>query len=176
MNSVQNQTETVDQQPSRIFKDVKKKRDILPVYGHLQRLQLHGNKLNDRSYQSYTPFRFNETQQRLYSQLVYGIKDEAKAALPAEEISVIQAKHQRAQKIINTWKNEIVNSYVDVIFGKVFWHSDISKEMIEKAQRDKRSNVLNNMSFKDLGLEKRHVAEKLIKHKLLPEDFFQLTA
>lgn len=176
MNSVQNQTEAVDNQPSRISPDVKKKRDILPVYGHMQRLQLHGNKLNNRSYQSYVPFRFNEVQQRLYSQLVYGIKEEAKATIPAEQLQEIQLKHQKAQKVINTWKNEIVSSYVDVIFGKVFWHSDISKEMIQKTKRDQRSNVLNNMSFKDLGLEKRHVAEKLISHKLLPENFFQLTA
>lgn len=176
MNSVQNQTETVDIQPTAIFNGAKKKPKAELVYSHLERIQLHGNKLNNRSYQSYKPSRFTEIQQRMYADVLYGLNEESKKRLSAEEQRIVLEKHQKAQRVINNWKNEIVANYVDNIFGKIFWHSDISKEMIKSARRDKRSKVLNNMSFKDLGLEKRHVAQKLIAHNLLPEDFFQLTA
>lgn len=177
MNSVQNQTEMTDNQ-SVIFSGKKKKPYVQAelVSSHLQRLQLYGNKLKGQSYQVQKLFQFNSKQQQMYSVLVYGISDEIKTTLPASELNELQKKHQRAQKIINQWKNDIVNGYVQNIFGKVFWNSDIAKEMVVKTNQDRKRNILNNMSFKDLGLEKRHVAQKLIAHKLLPEDFFQLTA
>lgn len=142
----------------------------------LANLQLYGNKLNDFSYQEITEIQFNSRQQRLFKRLLYGINSIPKpelATLSKEQTKVLIKKHRTAQKIINRLKNEVVAAKCDRVFKK-FWNSDLAKEMLVYSKKE--LNAPNTMTFKQLGISKSQIADKLVEHGLLPVNFYQLSA
>ena len=142
-------------------------------------LQLYGNKLNGKMYQAQTAIHFNSIQQSMYRRLIYGIE-----SIPYPELKkmkkldkkIVQKRHKKAQQVINIWKNEILSSFVNGLFTEFFWNSDITKEMKELSKDPEFMKEENTLSFKDLGITKKHVANKLIEHGLLPVNFFHLSA
>lgn len=145
----------------------------------LSDIQLIGNKLNGISYQSAGSSVFNNQQNKLYKRLIYGIEAMTKSELvelSTMEIRQINRDHRKAMKVLNAWKNQVVSSYVDKLFGEMFWNSSIAEEMINFSKEDDYEDQENTLSFKDLGLSKKQVAGKLIENGLLPVNFFQMAA
>lgn len=145
----------------------------------LSDIQLNGNKLNGISYQSVGSSVFSSQQNKLYKRLIYGIEAMTKSELidlSTVEIRQINRDHRRAMKVLNAWKNQVVSSYIDTLFGELFWHSTIADAMIKFSQEDDYEDLENTLSFKELGLSKKQVASKLIENGLLPVDFFQMAA
>lgn len=145
----------------------------------LENLQLHGNQQDGFSYQLSTTVDFNPRQQKLYKYLIYGIEGVPKPELlemTQEKKQEIITRHRKAQKVINQYKNEVVASYCDKIFGELFWNSDVAKEMIAYSKDPESLQEENTLSFRELGIKKHHVAGKLIEFGLLPVNFFQLSA
>jgi hypothetical protein len=157
------------------------KRSVSVVYEEkgLSDIQLNGNKLNGISYQSIGSAVFNTQQNKLYKRLIYGVEAMSKSELvelSTAEIRQINRDHRRAAKILNAWKNQIVASYIDKLFGELFWHSTIAESMIKFSKEDDYEDLENTLTFKELGLSKKQVATKLIENGLLPVDFFQMAA
>ena len=145
----------------------------------LQNLQLYGNKLNDVSYQSRTSTMFNEVQNKMYRRIVYGVEALNKAELTTmskNEISKIQKDYSRAQVILNRYKNQVMNQSLNGFLEKHFWNSPIAREMIDFSDDPDTVHEENTLSFKELGINKKQVAGKLIEHGFLPVDFFYLSA
>lgn len=143
----------------------------------IEKIQLYGKNLNGVTYQDYEPLKFNYTQYRMYYSLLNGLKfykPEIVAKFSQAKKDHITRKHKKTQQVINRWKNQIVNAYSNHIFKSIFWNSDIAKEMVALTEQD--DTALNTMTFRELGLQKHQIAQKLIEHKLLPDNFFLLTA
>jgi hypothetical protein len=131
------------------------------------------------SYQSIGSSAFTIQQNKLYKRLIYGVEAMTKSELielSTVEIRQVNRDHRKAVKILNAWKNQIVASYIDELFGKVFWHSTIAESMIKFSKEDDYEDLENTLTFKELGLSKAQVAGKLIENGLLPVDFFQMAA
>lgn len=157
------------------------KRSVSVVYEEkgLSDIQLNGNKLNGISYQSIGSSVFTTQQNKLYKRLIYGVEAMTKSELvelSTVEIRQINRDHRRAVKILNAWKNQIVASYIDKLFGEMFWHSTIAESMVKFSKEDDYEDLENTLTFKELGLSKKQVAGKLIENGLLPVDFFQIAA
>lgn len=145
----------------------------------LSDIQLSGNKLNGVSYQSVGSSVFNTQQNKLYKRLIYGVEAMTKSELvelSTAEIRQINREHRQAVKVLNAWKNQIVASYIDALFGQIFWHSSIAESMVKFSKEDDYEDLENTLTFKELGLSKKEVASKLIENGLLPVDFFQIAA
>lgn len=144
----------------------------------LRTIQLEGNKLNDISYQETSVLEFNSIQKQLYTEVVYGIKNmkpKQRATLTDIQVGLIEERYEKAQRVINQLKNEVMNKYCDKIFN-VFYNSPIAKEMLVYSQDPENENNENTMTFADLGINKYHIATRLIEHGILPVNFFQLSA
>ena len=145
----------------------------------LQDLQLYGNKLNGKSYQTRKSILFNELQNKMYRKVLFGLEAVNKTELTEmskADIRKVQQEHLRAQKVLNQWKNEVMASYVDKMFKELFWNSPIAKEMVAFSKDPEAIHDDNTLSFKELGITKKQIAGKMIEHGFLPVNFFYLSA
>jgi hypothetical protein len=139
-----------------------------PVSKEVERTQIYGSMRKEL-------FQFNTTQKDLYQKIVYGFsaytKEEILAMSKSKKYKVTVA-YTKAHRILNRWKQEIVNEAVDVIFLRMFPKSVLAKQMVSEKGYD--DNLECTISFKDLGVSKKDIANKLIEFGLLPENFFNL--
>ena len=118
---------------------------------------------------------FNKVQQQLYAEIVYGLNyfsEEEKTRMSAKKRFGIMHAYKKAQKILNYWKQQLVNKRADNIMQKLFPHSPITKVFIET--QGCNSTEVDTHTFKELGITQPMIAERLIAAKLLPADFFKL--
>jgi len=137
----------------------------------VKNIQVHGKNM----YQNIEEFGFNKIQQKLYAETVYGLKaipNEVLMEMRVEAIRKIQARHARAKEVINNYKQEVSNNNIDTLLAKLFPKSPIVKEMIKV--KGVESDIKCFISLKDLKISPKMLAERLIKFKVLPENFFKL--
>lgn len=153
-----------------------KKSTVIP-YDSTENIQLYGKKFKGKSYQEIDSDAFNPKQQLLYRMALYGLAvytpEEVAGLINQEKFQIIKMQ-KRAQHVINVWKHDLTNEYIKKYFGKWFWNSDLAKEFTDEKYTD--YSVVNNLSFKDLGITKRMIAEKLMEKNILPLNFFTLAA
>lgn len=141
----------------------------------LQKKQLYGSTHKDNHYQRVAPRNFNSVQQFMYRKALYGLAvyqpHEVKKMSREEKFSIIKLQ-KKAQQVINIFKIDTVNAQLRLFFGKHFHNSDQAKEFMD----DKYTSYdqVCNIDFRDLGINKHMVAQKLIDSNILPLDFFKL--
>lgn len=125
-------------------------------------------------YQEFEKPVFNQRQQKMYLEAMYGIKvhpDALVQTMPKRVLMKIITRAVLVQKALNKWKQEIVNQRVDNLFMKLFPESPIVKQLIGIESND---TIICKISNKDLGLNERLIAQKLVSLNLLPQNFFEL--
>jgi len=139
----------------------------------IKKIQLNGTS----KYQNIKKVtRFTPVQEELYSKIVYGF-----LACTKEEINTmskskkhyISMTYTKAHRILNRWKQEIINEKIDGLFTKLFPKSPITKQMVKVKGYDDNLDV--TIPFKDLGISRQAIANKLIEFNILPANFYQLT-
>ena len=121
---------------------------------------------------------FNSYQNFLYKRALFGLavyqQDELEK-MHWDKKRRIEKVHERAQKVLNLWKQEITNQWLGTILSTVFYHSSFVKELNEKFGSETDDQYISKVDFKSLGVSKQRVVEKLIQEKILPANFYQLT-
>lgn len=155
----------------------KKRSEVQPsAYdGKLSDYQLFGNR--QHGYVEYEKDEFNAYQNFLYKRALFGL-----SVYSAEELSIMHGDkkkrvfkvHTRTQKVLNLWKQEMVNNMVNSIFNDLFHHSKFAREMVEKFGTETDQSYISDVDFKSLGVEKKQIVSKLIREKILPVNFYEL--
>lgn len=121
---------------------------------------------------------FNSYQNFLYKRALFGLavyqQDELEK-MHWDKKRRIEKVHERAQKVLNLWKQEMSNQWLGAILSTVFHHSSLVKELNEKFGCETDDQYISKVDFKSLGVSKQQVVEKLIQEKILPANFYQLT-
>ena len=83
--------------------------------------------------------------------------------------------NKRAQHELNLWKQEKVIANTNIIFG-IFngKSSTFAQEMLAPEYSTPDPNFRCTTSFKDLGVEKKEIINKLVEKGVLPPDFHLL--
>ena len=118
---------------------------------------------------------FNNKQQKMYLEALYGLSvypQEMVNKMPRNVVMRIITRYEIVQKVINRWKQEIVNQRVDRLLLNLFPKSPIVKAMVDVKGYD--DTIKTRVSFKDLGVDEYRIARKLVDEKLLPQNFFNL--
>ncbi len=120
---------------------------------------------------------YSKHQNFLYNRALYGLStytpEEVVIMLPEKRKRILQI-HKKTQKILNLWKQEIVNILANKIFTDIFPNMEITKCLVEYYGTDGDPEYVNNMSFKMLKISKEQVISKLIETKILPKNFNEL--
>jgi hypothetical protein len=145
--------------------------------GRLGSYQKYGNnyKKGNVSFERDT---FNGYQNFLYKRALFGLAvytQEELEKMHTDKKKRIQKVHNRAQHILNIWKQELANQWATALLSKLFWHSKLVQETEEKFGDDVDPNYISKLDFKSLGVTKEHIVSKLIQEKILPNNFYQLT-
>ena len=117
---------------------------------------------------------FSEKQQKMYSEALYGLSiypETMVKKMPKKIVTKITVRCEIVQKIINRWKQEIVNNTVDDLLLSIFPNSPLVKSIVNMEADD---TIKCKFTLKDLGMNQIKIAEKLVSLKLLPENFFNL--
>ena len=121
---------------------------------------------------SYSPH-----QNFLYNRALHGLSiytpEEVMIMLPEKRKRILKV-HKKAQKILNLWKQEIVNIAANKFFTNIFPDTEFTKCLVDFYGTEGDPDYINKMSFKMLKISKEQVISKLIKHKILPKNFNEL--
>lgn len=118
---------------------------------------------------------FNKEQQRLYAEVIYGLtifKPEEISKLSPKRKYEIVTTFKKSQKILNEWKQEIINFKVNGFLSKLFPKSKVVIDLININGYEE--TIKCKHSFKELGLTQEVIAKKLVQCGILPPNFFQL--
>lgn len=122
---------------------------------------------------------YNDHQNFLYNRALYGLSVYSQKELqemPLEKKQRVTKLYKKAQKVINLWKQEIVNILANTFFLSIFPDMEITKCLIEVYGTSGDPEYINNMSFKTLKITKKQIIDKLIEVKILPKNFYELNS
>ena len=117
----------------------------------------------------------NPHQVKLYRLAMYGVEalsDDEKNKLNFKETLKIINNKEYTQKMINRWKQELIVTSVDNLFLSLFPKSKFIKTITNL--NDYSDTIINETSFKELGITRKQLLNKLIEWKSLPENFYQI--
>lgn len=126
-------------------------------------------------YQEFDKPVFNRIQQKLYGEVLYGVKayNEVEImALPHKEVLRITSVHRRVHFFLNRWKQEIMDKRVNTLLSKLFPKSSAAKTLCSTSGHNRAYTA--RFTFKELGLTQEVVASKLVEMGFLPKNFFEL--
>lgn len=121
--------------------------------------------------------RYNQHQNFLYNRALYGLSiytSEEIKNMSLEKKKRIINTYKKTEKIINLWKQEIVNILANKLFTDIFPDMEFTKCLVEYYGTGADPEYINNMSFKKLKISKKQVINKLIENKILPKNFNEL--
>lgn len=120
---------------------------------------------------------YNSRQNFLYKRALIGVDVYDKQQIDEmsnEKLKRINKIHRKTQVILNLWKQEMLisksNKMITLLFGDVKY--GLLKEIKDNKAIDK--DFICILSFKDLGITKSDVINRLIVEKILPKNFHEL--
>lgn len=130
-----------------------------------------------RTYCIYEKNDFTYYQNLLYKRAFMGLKvyspEELRKLTLTERIE-IEELHQRTQIALNIWKQELTNVLGNSLLQKFFSSSKLVRTLTKKYEKSIDPKWTNPISFKDLGIKKKDIANKLIELGILPKNFYEL--
>lgn len=140
--------------------------------GKLENYQLYAGK----TYVQYEQDTYSQYQNYLYKRALYGL-----SAVSKEELATMCSKkkqrvskvYQRAQVVINLYKQKLTNRYTNFIFKTLFPDSPITDFLLNNDETD--PNFRNVLTFKDLKISKDEIISIFIQEGILPKNFMSLT-
>lgn len=141
-----------------------------------QEIQLHAAISKGKKPSRFEQDPYNEYQNFLYNRALFGLgvySKEEVAVMHWDKKKRIIKVHKRAQTLINTWKQQIVNVLSNHLFKTIFPSSPITKEALEEFDIIDELYI-NKMSFRTLQIEKSEVVERFIVDGILPKNFNEL--
>jgi hypothetical protein len=159
-------------------------RGAVLIYGDSQRTfnhQSHNNLMKHvqlyghTRYQSFEKPLFNNVQQRLYAEAVYGLSlynQEQLQHLPKSKKHEILVIFKKTQEILNIFKQQVINQQVNPLFQKFFPKSKVANVMLSV---DIDATVKCKIPFKELNITQQMIANKLVEMGILPINFYELT-
>jgi hypothetical protein len=132
------------------------------------------SKIPNRLYQE--KLRLSPKQVKMYRLAVYGVEaltPEEFKVMSASESDSIRKTQSRAQRLINLWKQEIVNNTVNEFLVTLFPQSKLINKLVTEGNYTSQKDI-NPFSFKELGISQKMLIDKLVEWNILPVNFYQL--
>ena len=126
-----------------------------------------------------TSTKLNQTQKLLFNICLHGenaCDDEVKKDLSVADYHKIRNKFRKAQIAINRLKQERVNEWANAFMQHFFPKTELTQVFTVKYGDAVDLNKVCPMSFKDLGISKEDIIEKLMDSGVLPKNFYGINS
>ena len=120
--------------------------------------------------------KFNQKQNYLYLKAILGVKgisQDLQNHLSEEQKYEIEKECRKVQKFLNIWKQEVCIEYTNRLFTTYFPKTAFTQALISKFGNPD-PKTFNTLDWKELGISKPMIAQKLIENGYLPQNFYQL--
>lgn len=114
-------------------------------------------------------------QSMLYSVALSGLKalsPDQESKLSKYEKREITLLANRANRVLNYWKTQVVTNSISVLFNKLFANAPTTSAVSILMQPIVDSEFSPEISFRELGISRIQIIQKLIRHGVLPVDFY----
>jgi hypothetical protein len=111
-------------------------------------------------------------QQKLFKHVMVGLElytPQELYAMNSSKKAKIFKRHKQAQMMLNLWKQELTNVFTNNLLGSLFPKSELIQNFTADYSTSK--NFINTLSFKELGITKPMLINKLIQENFLPRNF-----
>jgi hypothetical protein len=115
------------------------------------------------------------TQTKMFKHVMVGLEmytPQELYAMNSSKKAKIFKRHKQAQVMLNLWKQELTNEFTNKLLGTLFPKSELIKHFASDYSTSK--NFINTLSFKELGITKNMLVNKLIQENFLPRNFAAL--
>jgi hypothetical protein len=147
-----------------------------PEYsGKISAYQANTKNNNGRVYQQYDADILNPNQNFLYKRALFGLSMyettelETMSEAKKERVKKMQ---RRCQFVLNQWKQEMMISFSNSLFSHFFKNHPFLNPFWEQTEPDPK--FVCTLDFKDLGIRKEQIVNKLIETGILPINFYQI--
>ncbi len=145
--------------------------------GKIPTYQVNAPSYNGKIYQAVEITRLTSEQMFLVNRALYGLsvytQKEILTMKPVKRKRILKV-HKKTVRMLNIWKQEIILTWSNSFFKKVFPNSPITTELLGASEID--PDFKCTMSFKELGINKKQLVSKLFEERILPPNFYQLTS
>jgi hypothetical protein len=120
---------------------------------------------------------FNAYQNFLYKRAMYGLgvySSEEVERMRPEKKARIKRVNFRCQQVLNIWKQQICNKFTNDLFMHFFPKRELAQLFFVRYKDTVDPGFMNTLNFKDLGISKKQIVDKLILEGVLPKDFYSL--
>ena len=158
------------------LEEIKNRTGKFEYKGKLEEFQQRGVSNEGQRYMEYEIDPFNQYQNFLYKRALFGLKiytPEELQMMKKEKRARINKIQRKTQKVLNVYKQEVVNKLTNNIFQRYFPNSPITKALMGEFNFTD-SEYVNTLDFKVLGITKEHIVNRLIHEKILPKNFYDL--
>lgn len=121
---------------------------------------------------------FNAYQNFLYKRAMYGLgvySSEEVERMRPEKKARIKHVNFRCQQVLNIWKQQICNKFTNDLLMHFFPKRELAQLFFVRYKDTVDPGFMNTLNFKDLGISKKQIVDKLILEGVLPKDFHSLT-
>ena len=142
---------------------------------YVRDIQLRGTV----KYQKIQREEFTPLQEKLYCQTVMGFEAYSQkelSSLTEQQKLDIKMNYAKVHRILKRWKQDLIFSSVDNFLLELFPKSSVAKAFAN-TKGYLQSNEISkedSLTFKDLGISERKIADKLIEYNFLPQNFYEL--
>ena len=146
-------------------------------YQSFQELEYSG-KLIDKQFPTKSFVKYEElsmTQNELYKRCLIGLEFYSPQELyfmNSAKKAKIAKRHRVVQENLNLWKQELTNRKTNTLLGELFPKASFIRALI--SDNSTSNKFINTLSFKELGITKEQVIQRLIDFRFLPANFAAL--
>lgn len=135
--------------------------------------QLENKQFPTESVVDYTIL--SQGQQKLFKHVMIGLEmytPQELYAMNSSKKAKIFKRHKQAQTMLNLWKQQLTNDFTNKLLGSLFPKSELIQHFTADYSTSK--NFINTLTFKQLGITKNMLVNKLMEENFLPKNFATL--
>lgn len=156
---------------SHKISEVKNRKDRTHYTGKYSSLQEFGSSYKGKRYSQYEQDPYTEQQNFIYKRAMFGLKmynlDELKS-MHWQKKKRIKKVHKKTQDELNIWKQEKLITITNSVIG--LFNSRLADDIVTNYS-DPDPKFISTLSFKDLGIEKKDIVDRLVEKGILSKEF-----
>lgn len=156
---------------SHKISEIKNRKDRTNYTGKFSSFQEFGSSFNGKRYSQYEQDPYTEYQNFLYKRALFGLKmytPEEIRTMHWQKKKRIKKVHKRTQNELNVWKQEKIISITNQVIG--LFSTRLADDIVTNYS-EPDPKFISTMSFKDLGIGKKDIINRLLDKGILSNDF-----
>ena len=158
---------------SHKISEIKNRKNRTHYTGKYSSFQEFGSSYKGKRYSQYEQDPYTEHENFIYKRALFGLKmytPEELQAMHWQKKKRINKVHRRTQNELNLWKQEKLITITNKVIG--LFSTGLAQDIISNYS-EPDPKFKSTLNFKDLGIEKKQIINRLVAKGILSKDFIK---